>query len=227
MSERAVWLGIDTASDMASVALCDERTVLGESSWRSRRRHTRELAPVVARLLEASELRPGQLAGVAVAIGPGSYTGLRIGLAFAKGLVGLAGQPLIGVPTLHALAAPLLPPHAPPAPPLWALMSAGRGRVIAARYEGSPKDGDWPDPATLPVRRPDDLLALISPGERAAGEIDAELAGLLRAKGVSMVAPPAALRRATWLAWLGRESAAAGKLPDPAELEPVYPGGAP
>ena len=80
------WLAIDTATDMAGIAVCHAERVVSERTWSSRRHHTRQLAPAVADALVEAGLGVADLEGIAVAIGPGSYTGLRIGLSLAKGL---------------------------------------------------------------------------------------------------------------------------------------------
>lgn len=128
------WLAIDSATEMAGLALSDGARLVAESHWRSHRRHTVELGPRLAAMLEDAALCPADLAGIAVAIGPGSYTGLRIGLSLAKGLALGADLPIVGLPTLDILADALMPAHAPPETGFWALLQAGRGRVVAARY---------------------------------------------------------------------------------------------
>jgi tRNA threonylcarbamoyladenosine biosynthesis protein TsaB len=145
------WLAIDTATDMASVALHDGAAVLAETTWTSRRHHTVELAPRIDELLRQHDLAAHDLTGLAVAIGPGSYTGLRIGLALAKGLTLATGIPIVPVPTLDILAAPLSPPHVSRDCPLWAVLRAGRGRLVAACYP--PSVVDWPDPAGLDIHQ--------------------------------------------------------------------------
>ena len=79
-------LAIDTATRTASVALFDERGVVGETTWHPRENHTRSLIPEVIRLLELCGGRIGEVNVVGAATGPGSFTGLRIGLSAAKGL---------------------------------------------------------------------------------------------------------------------------------------------
>lgn len=98
-------LAIDTATRWLGLALHDGTAVLAEIGWRCLNNHTIELTPAIRDLLQRHQLSSADLGGIAVAIGPGSYTGLRVGLAVAKGL-SLANQiPLIGVPTLDIVAA--------------------------------------------------------------------------------------------------------------------------
>ncbi len=98
-------LAIDTATHATGVCLADRAQVLAEHVWHSGRYHTVELAPEVAVLLQRNQVALTDLEAVAVASGPGSYTGLRIGMALAKGIALALRIPLIGVPTLDILAA--------------------------------------------------------------------------------------------------------------------------
>jgi tRNA threonylcarbamoyladenosine biosynthesis protein TsaB len=218
-------LGIDTATDLASVAVHDGGTVLAELSWYGRRRHTVELAPMLERALAAAGLAVADLEGVAVAIGPGSYTGLRIGLALAKGLALGVGLPLVGVPTLDILAASLSRPACPRPVPLWAVLRAGRSRLVAAEYPAD--DSPWPDPAALRAMTLAELSALARPSAWVAGELTVAEAEALASSGLTVLPPAAGLRRAGWLAELGRRRHAATGGDDPAALAPVYLGGAP
>ena len=115
-------LAIDSATQRISLALHDGDEVLAEHSWRSVNRHSAELPPAVARMLAQQE---GTLSALAVACGPGSFSGLRIGVAFAKGLAAARALPLVGITTQDILAAaqPPCPGHA-----LLILLAAGRSR---------------------------------------------------------------------------------------------------
>ena len=79
-------LAIDTATRVPSLALYDGERVVAEETWRSANGHTVELVPGLVRVLERQRVSPAELKGIAVALGPGSFTGLRIGLGIAKGL---------------------------------------------------------------------------------------------------------------------------------------------
>src|SRR5688500_6973988 len=98
-------LAIDTATRWTGLAIHDGAAGIVDSGWRSFISQTVVLAPAVADLLQRVGLTAAALSGIAVSLGPGSYTGLRVGLGLAKGLA-LANQtPLIGVPTLDIVAA--------------------------------------------------------------------------------------------------------------------------
>jgi tRNA threonylcarbamoyladenosine biosynthesis protein TsaB len=104
VSERL--LVVDTATRHAVVALCDEQgSLLGVREWDSPHRHGEQLMPQLDDLLAAAGLRPRELTGVAIGTGPGSFTGLRIGLAAAKVIAYTVGCPIVGLSTTAALAA--------------------------------------------------------------------------------------------------------------------------
>jgi tRNA threonylcarbamoyladenosine biosynthesis protein TsaB len=227
-------LALDTATRLMSLALHDGRQVRAELTWQVGSYHTVELAPQVALLLRRAVVEPGQLQGVAVAIGPGSYTGLRIGLGFAKGLALAQSLPLVGVPTLEGLMRGQ-PPHAGPA---LALLEAGRGRVTAAPYRWNGKRRRWEPAGEARVLDWPALTAELAAGAGApgaaalppdltyvVGEVDAAGWEQLRAlKSTVVLASPAhGLRRAGYLAEAGWERLRAGG-DDPHRLAPVYGG---
>jgi len=99
-----VLLAIDTATHLIGLALYDGTQVINQSVWTSDNYHTVELAPAIEKALKKSSIDHGDLGAIAVASGPGSFTGLRIGIALAKGLALVQQKPIIGVPTLDTLA---------------------------------------------------------------------------------------------------------------------------
>ena len=99
-------LAIDTSTDNTSLALVDEETVLFELTWRSRQNHTVELLPHLDYLLKQHHLDIKSISAVIVALGPGSFNGLRVGISTAKGLAMSLDIPLIGISTLSAEAYP-------------------------------------------------------------------------------------------------------------------------
>ncbi len=217
-------LALDTATRLISIALHDGQNLAAESTWQSGAYHTVELAPQVALLLRRAGLEPGQLRGVAVAIGPGSYTGLRIGLGFAKGLSLANNLPLLGVPTLDILMR-AQPPRAEHA---LALLQAGRGRVSVGPYQWSARAFRWQAAGEVRVldwpSLAQELLVATTP-TYVVGEIDAAGAELLRPlRGRVLLASPAlGLRRAGFLAELGWERLRAGP-DDASRLAPAYGG---
>jgi len=94
-------LAIDTSTRQAGIALYDDdKGLLAEYNWHSANRHTEELLPATAQMLERAGVTARDLTAVGVAIGPGSFTGLRVGLAAAKGLALAQDLKLVGVSTL-------------------------------------------------------------------------------------------------------------------------------
>ena len=124
-------LAIDTSTARLGIAVFNGTEILGENCWTSPNRHTVSLAPAVERLLSDLEIERKKLKAVAVALGPGSFTSLRVGLSFAKGMSLGWGIPVIGVPTLDITAAqqPL------DDTPLCAFLQAGRGKLAVSFYE--------------------------------------------------------------------------------------------
>ena len=95
-------LGIETSTRAAGVALVSDEKILAEISQESKLYHSENLLPQIEQVLNIAKVE--KVDAVAVSIGPGSFTGLRIGLAAAKALAYAWKVPIIGVPTLHALA---------------------------------------------------------------------------------------------------------------------------
>jgi tRNA threonylcarbamoyladenosine biosynthesis protein TsaB len=97
-------LAIETATDVCSVAVFRDGRLLTSSAERRPRIHAERLVPMIGELLGEAEAAPGDLDIVALSAGPGSYTGLRIGAATAKGMLFATGAQLVAVSTLEALA---------------------------------------------------------------------------------------------------------------------------
>ena len=131
----AMELAIDTSTKVAGIALSHEGNVLAEHVWRAEQRHTVQLMPAIEGLLAAQGLAPRDLGAVIVAIGPGGFSGLRVGVSTAKGLGAALGVPVVGVGTLAAEAHPFSGAGLPVCP----VLDAGREEMAAAVYSS---DGD-------------------------------------------------------------------------------------
>ena len=127
-----VWLAIDTATDIASVAAGRPPTAQSGAHVQGARRHAAEIIRLVDFALSRLGIRPGDLEGLVVGDGPGSFTGLRIGWAAAKGLAHEAGLELRAIPSLMAAAAGAAPKLG--AEPVAACFDALRGQVYGAVY---------------------------------------------------------------------------------------------
>jgi tRNA threonylcarbamoyladenosine biosynthesis protein TsaB len=210
-------LALDTATQTIGVALHDGSQVLAESVWKSGRHHTVALAPETAILLRRVGAQVSSLTAIAVALGPGSYTGLRIGMAFAKGLAMVHSLPIVGVPTMDILASS----QPRRSEPLLVVIRAGRGRVAGVWYKwgrlGWKAQGDAESLTWV------ELLERIEKKTHICGEIDAEGRKALSNLPDAVIAPPAQLlRRPSYLAELAWKVVRKGKLTDPALLKPVY-----
>jgi tRNA threonylcarbamoyladenosine biosynthesis protein TsaB len=123
-------LGIETSTTTGSVAVVTEDRVIAQYSLNIEVTHSERLMATVDRVLKDTGLTIAEMDGYAVAIGPGSFTGLRIGLAAVKGLALVSGKPIAAVPTLKALAWNL--PYA--AYPVCPMLDARKNEVYAAVY---------------------------------------------------------------------------------------------
>lgn len=212
-------LAIDTATRWLGVALYDGTAVVAEYGWRCLNNHTVELTPAIAEMGQRAGITSDDWEGVAVAVGPGSYTGLRVGLALGKGLA-LANQiPLVGVPTLDIVAAAIGRMDEQ----LLVAAAAGRSRVCAAIYHWQPRAG-WQTRRPPVIDSWENILAGISRPTFFAGEITPEAARLIKhASREFRVAPPAlATRRAGFLAELGWQRLRKGQADDASSLAPIY-----
>jgi|SRR5581483_11166469 tRNA threonylcarbamoyladenosine biosynthesis protein TsaB len=216
-------LAIDTATNVPSIALYDAQGVLGEMTWRTYEHHTRSLMPEITRLTELLNLDARLVQAIAVANGPGSFTGLRIGLSAAKGLAYSLNAALLGVPTLDITAnacaqQPL---------PICAVILAGRGRYAAAMYrverEVAVRAGDyWFGTAESIAAH---AAATMSEPFLLVGETDAALRAEMQLQcGARVVLAHQAsnLRRAGFLAELAWRRWQAGEVDDLQTLAPFY-----
>jgi len=215
-------LALDTASRTASIALHDGQRLLSENTWHSARQHTVELMPRVVAMLAQADSAPQELTAVAVASGPGSFTGLRVALSVAKGLALAGGLALLGVPTLDVVAFP----HRWQSLPVCAVVQAGRGRACWALYGWQ---GDaWGTTSDYRISSVGSLVNAIAGNEWETlfvGEISPSTIDVLR-KGLGtqarLASPAATLRRAGYLAELAWERYRRGEQDDPASLAPIY-----
>ena len=97
-------LAVETSTLMGSIAIVEERETLCELTLHVAETHSAQLMPAIDYVLKAANCELGNIDCFAVALGPGSFTGLRIGLSTMKGLAVAASKPLIGIPTLEAMA---------------------------------------------------------------------------------------------------------------------------
>jgi tRNA threonylcarbamoyladenosine biosynthesis protein TsaB len=205
-------LAVETSTLAGGVALLDGDRVRGEYVLDVTATHSERLLPAIDRLMADAGWTPADLEGLAVAVGPGSFTGLRIGLGAVKGLALALGIPVAGVPTLDALAAAL--PFA--GLPVCPVVDARKGEVYACRYRW---DGEgW--------RREWEYLALAP--EALAARLDSPTillgdgAGLVRSPHARLAPPHRRLPSPAAVGVLGRTRLLAGEAIAPADLLPIY-----
>ncbi|HUG33574.1 MAG TPA: tRNA (adenosine(37)-N6)-threonylcarbamoyltransferase complex dimerization subunit type 1 TsaB [Anaerolineales bacterium] len=210
-------LAVDTSNAQMGLALYDGAQVIGEFSWRSSQRHTVELAPAVSDLIARCGLKIDQVTALGVALGPGSFTSLRVGLAFAKGLAMARRIPLIGIPTLDILARAL------PASdrPLGVAIRAGRGRFAFGWYQGS--GNGWQAQGVARVVSLEALQDEVKSPSVICGEFTAEERQQLEMNDRMQLASPAeSIRRPSVLAQLAWARLQNGEADDAASLAPLY-----
>lgn len=210
-------LAIDTATQAIGIALHDGDSLLAECTWQGGRYHTVELAPEIALILRRVKRRVSDLTAIAVASGPGSYTGLRIGMALAKGLALAHHLPLLGLSTFDILA------HAQPpqSTEMLAVIQAGRSRISVCAYRQV--KGAWEASAEPYNTTWQELIEQIEEPVYICGEIPPDT----RPNGsennlITFASPPTSLRRPGWLAELAWQQIRSGKITDPAALAPNY-----
>jgi tRNA threonylcarbamoyladenosine biosynthesis protein TsaB len=184
-------LGIDTST--AASAACVLRgdgevfEVAPEpTALTARPAHARELMPAVAEVMDRAGLGYADLEGIAVGVGPGTFTGLRIGIATARGLASSNDLPLRPVSSLAALARGLkAEADATGSPSLLAVIDAKRGEVFAAEYE---KDGGrrW-GPLALRPEKLAERMGAAGATTLAAGDGSVRFRGVLEAAGISVM----------------------------------------
>lgn len=212
-------LAIDTATHMAGIALYDQNGLHVEQTWRSGANHTVELMPSIVRACKQQGLAPSALTAVGASLGPGSFTGLRVGLSVAKGLALALNIPVLGVPTLDATAYA----HSHETLPVCAVLPAGRGRWCVAFYQTIA--GDWQRRSDYARMNTDDLVAALQEPALVCGELDVQLLRELRrvtSREVVIASPASAARRTGYLAELAWQRFVAGERDDLASLSPIY-----
>lgn len=211
-------LAVDTSTAQVGLALYDGAQVLGEFAWRSGQRHTVELAPAISELLTRCGISMDDIRVVGVALGPGSFTSLRVGLSLVKGLALSRHIPLVGIPTLDILAAA----QAASKLPLGVAIQAGRGRFAMGWYKSS-RNG-WRAKAEARVVTVEKLIDEIKSPCTLCGEFTAEERERL-VKGnvnIRLASPAQSVRRPAVLAELAWARWQAGHVDDEAALAPIY-----
>lgn len=214
-------LAIDTATQVSSVAVASADKLAAELTMQAKLTHSETLMPHIKEVLRMANVRKEQLEGIAVSIGPGSFTGLRIGLAAAKAMAYALDLPIVGVSTLKALAY-----HYPvPGIRIVSLLDAQKGNAYRESYE-------WEE-GTLMVVNPVEVLPIAEIlAECAESGRETVVLGDIAARRIrgkvdlpaNVTVAPAHLvmPRAACVAMLGLQELAAGHTDNVMNMEPVY-----
>ena len=213
-------LAVDTSTSLGSIALVDGPVVRAELALNVTATHNRRLLPGIHRLLSDVGWTLEALDGLAIGLGPGSFTGLRIGMSVMKGLAFATGKPLAGVPALDALAANVaLAPWT-----ICPVMDARKGEVYTALYRGG-EGHDLERLTPYQVMKPQRLAEFITGKTVLLGD------GLLRygdivaaGLGHRLVRAPGHLNaiRGASIGWLAVERLRHGLAEDISTCTPLY-----
>ena len=207
-------LAIDTALDACAAGVLDIRSskLIAHETQPMKRGHAEALMPLIGRVMAEAGLGFAALDRIAVTTGPGSFTGLRVGLSAARGIALAADKPVVGVTTLTAYAAPVVSTNS--APPVIAAIDARHDHVYFQAVNG---DGS----ALLPPRVAPVSEALAA-ARFSAPHLVGNAAQLLADRWPADAAPPVQVDALpapdiTWVAWLG-----AAVNPETAHARPYY-----
>jgi tRNA threonylcarbamoyladenosine biosynthesis protein TsaB len=213
-------LAIDTATRVGSIAVVQGSVLKAQQILNVSATHNQRLLPGIERILADAGWSLDDIDGFAVSLGPGSFTGLRIGLSIIKGLAWATNKPLAGVPTLDALAANVsFVPHK-----ICPILDARKGEIYTAFYRQG--DGGIPRRLTSYMAiKPEKLLALISETTVLIGDGLLSYGDYLKKElGNRLVVPPPHLSviHASSVAWLGWHRLRSGEYDDVSSCTPLY-----
>jgi tRNA threonylcarbamoyladenosine biosynthesis protein TsaB len=210
-------LAVDTSTTQVGLALYDEHQAIAEMAWTSNQHHTTQLTSALSELMKRCDVTMDKVTALGVAIGPGSFTSLRVGLSLVKGIAFAKNIPVIGVPTLDVIAAaqPLSKN------PLMAVLQAGRTRIAFSFYKNSKEK--WQAEGEVRSGTVDELLNQIESPTLLAGELTSEQRKKIsKNKKASLASPANCVRRPAILAELAWARWQNNQIDDVATLAPIY-----
>lgn len=209
-------LALDSSAATLSVALLRDAEPLAERGWRARRPHGEALIPAVEATLRDAQLTLDEIEMVAVATGPGSFNGIRGGIAVATGLALARGLLAVGVPTLDALAYA----QAGRAEVVCALLPAGRGELYGASFSGTWQH--WRRHGEYTVAPLDQHLSELPAGTLLCGGLPEGSAEHAAARGLTCAPAVASFARASFVGALAVVRAAEADFDASASLHALY-----
>jgi tRNA threonylcarbamoyladenosine biosynthesis protein TsaB len=210
-------VAIETSCRIGSVALCDQGQLLVSYAFPEGVRHARDIMPALDSVVSEAALERSDVDAVAASVGPGSFTGLRVGVTCAKALAYGLGWDIVGVPSLEVQVQNL-----EPAPGRWAcpVLDARREHVYGTvfRWEA----GSWRDSTGVLIRTPADLANAIPPGACVFGTGVEAYPEVFAADRFEVCDPAFGTGRAEVVARVGLRMLNQGHRDDPMTLVPQY-----
>jgi len=210
-------LAVDTSTTQVGLALYNENEVIAEMMWTSKQHHTSQLASALSDLMKRCNVTMDKVEVLGVAIGPGSFTSLRVGLSLVKGIAFARNIPVVGIPTLDVIASaqPL------DKKPLISVLQAGRTRLAFGLYQSDKKQ--WQAQGKIRSGSVDELLSQIEESTIIAGELTSEQRKKISKHKKALLASPAnCVKRPAVLAELAWARFQKNDVDDVATLAPIY-----
>lgn len=209
-------IAIETSGMVGSVAVCEDSHCVGERSFEKGMRHGQALLPSLKEIFSELSWRPEDTDLIAVSHGPGSFTGLRIGITCAKTLAYVLEKPLVAVPTLDVLAENVTPGETPICP----ILDAKRKAVYACIYK--PVNGAWERQTDFMAIEPHNLTPMLPKPVLIFGDGIPPYQELFQANGIIVGDSELGVARARVVARLGIQLYKKGGICDPFQLQPLY-----
>ena len=217
MSNHDIALAIDTSTRYAVVGISRDGQSLAELSWRSERNHSVELVPAVQRALAQAHLGVEDVSAIYIAIGPGGFSALRVGMSTAMAMAMARDIPVVTMGTLEIEVYPYLGLDRD----MTALVGAGRSRLYVGRY----RSGEPLSAGEVFLAEREEFFDDLPKDAVFCGEAVLELRDELKArlgKTCRIIASPPPTRRASVMAEIGFSKLRSGNTSDLSEVEPVY-----
>ncbi|MHC4592729.1 MAG: tRNA (adenosine(37)-N6)-threonylcarbamoyltransferase complex dimerization subunit type 1 TsaB [Planctomycetota bacterium] len=213
-------LGIETSAEIGSVALCDEDGTRAAYTFPEGARHARDIVPAVDRIVKDASIGRSDVGAVAVSQGPGSFTGLRVGVTCAKTLAYALGWKAVGIPSLEVVAQNVVPDSEGRPELTCPLRDARRERVYGTIFEW---DGEaWQDTTGVLIREPAALAEMIPVGALILGTGVRAYPEVFETGGFHIGDRSLEVGHAEAAARLGLREVQAGRDVDPMALVPRY-----
>jgi tRNA threonylcarbamoyladenosine biosynthesis protein TsaB len=211
-------LAIDTSSNIVGIALSHKGEIRASLTWQTRQNHTMELLPSLVCLLQQAKVELDSIEAIVVARGPGTFSGLRVGISTAKGLASALNVPLLGVNTLEAEAYPF----AFTGLPLRPVHKAGRHEIATALYRQ--KDHQWQCLEAAHLATVETLWHRTRQKTLFCGEIPLDITQQLQQKlgRRAIISQNSSLSRASFVATLAWRKLSKGEQDDTVALQPLY-----